>query len=103
MITWRDVEDDFRWDGALCDIYVHGTTLLDWKAFLTFVRTGSYKYRFEVAEKESAIPESPALLFTSDCTRLLSVFVGGIRVNCHFFTPDEIELDIDPREVTRGE
>jgi hypothetical protein len=26
-----------------------------------------------------------------------------VRINCHFFVPDEIELDIDPREVTGPE
>lgn len=31
---------------------------------------------------------------------LLSFSLGKVGVNCHFFVKDEIELDIDPREVT---
>ena len=31
---------------------------------------------------------------------MLRFRVGGILVVCHFFTPEEIEFDIDPREVT---
>jgi hypothetical protein len=26
--------------------------------------------------------------------------VGGVTLNCHFFYEGEIELDVDPREVT---
>jgi hypothetical protein len=33
------------------------------------------------------------------CDRLLSVRFCGVLANCHFFTPGEIEFDIDPREV----
>jgi len=25
--------------------------------------------------------------------------VATVKIHCHFFVPDEIELDIDPREV----
>ena len=34
-----------------------------------------------------------------ECHRLLSVRFCGVLANCHFFTPEEIEFDIDPREV----
>lgn len=29
----------------------------------------------------------------------MSVVVSGVAINCHFFITEEIELDIDPREV----
>jgi hypothetical protein len=33
----------------------------------------------------------------------MTIDLSDIRVNCHFFTPEEIELDIDPSEVVRDD
>jgi hypothetical protein len=33
----------------------------------------------------------------------MSIEVDGILINCHFFTEQEIEFDIDPREITSEE
>ncbi len=38
-----------------------------------------------------------------ECDRLLSVRFAGVLANCHFFMPEELEFDIDPREVTGRE
>jgi hypothetical protein len=32
-------------------------------------------------------------------SRLLYLTVGNVRLNCYFFQDDEIEFDLDPREV----
>jgi hypothetical protein len=32
-------------------------------------------------------------------SHLLSVNVCGVKINCHFFVSEEIELDVDPREI----
>ena len=29
----------------------------------------------------------------------VAVDLGAVRVHCHFFLPEEIELDVDPREI----
>jgi hypothetical protein len=34
---------------------------------------------------------------------VLALDVAGVQVNCHFFTAEEIELDLDPREVVDEE
>jgi hypothetical protein len=31
---------------------------------------------------------------------MVRIRVGTVMVVCHFFTTDEIEMDVDPREVT---
>src|SRR5262245_25635206 len=49
------------------------------------------------------MPERASTIFECENRgKLLSVNVGNLLVNCHFFTVDEIELDISPREV-KGE
>jgi hypothetical protein len=35
-----------------------------------------------------------------DFTPLLSIKVGSVILNCHFFTGREIDFDFDPREIT---
>src|ERR1700722_8405668 len=43
------------------------------------------------------IPASAEDAFLPEGDRLLSVLVGGVLASCHFFTPEEIEFDIDRR------
>ena len=36
-------------------------------------------------------------------TKVLSIWLGGVQLNCHFFAEREIELDLDPRQITSEE
>jgi hypothetical protein len=47
------------------------------------------------------LPTSAADAFprTGECNRRLSVWFAEVLANCHFFTAEEIEFDIDPRDV----
>lgn len=40
------------------------------------------------------------VLNDATCSHGLKIYLDDIVVACHFFTDEEIELDIDPREVT---
>ncbi len=47
------------------------------------------------------LPQTAAQVFGGRDSVLsyLGVRVGGLLFNCHFFTDEEIEFDLDPREV----
>ena len=45
------------------------------------------------------IPPVDAIFSNRDGHHMLSIFVSGVTINCHFLFSEEIELDIDPREV----
>jgi hypothetical protein len=96
----------FEEDGGLLDIYVlgFGTTLDDWGRFVEFVRR-SYPTEFRVAYERREMPNDPSAIFEvgENDPVLLAIFVDGVQINCHFFWAEELELDVDPREVRTPE
>ena len=99
MISWDTCKEDFRWDGSLRDIYITPASLCDWEAIYPFLRSQSGVEFTTVAGSCDAPATITPSLFTGS-RPMLRFRVGGILVVCHFFTPEEIEFDIDPREVT---
>ncbi len=99
-MDWSEV---FHKDGSLRDIYIHDTSLVDWQRFLDFLRGRSgLKASFRWDDKEVATPADVSVIFSErqHAAPLLSLDLQGILLSCHFFTSEEIELDLDPREIT---
>lgn len=84
-------------DGSLRDVYVRDTTFTDWALFLSLA--GKYGYRYSYEGQNRPLPEVEKIFTARDGAHLLSVELGRVTANCHFFVPDEIELDLDPREI----
>ena len=101
MLEWEAVRSEFEWDGSLRDLYVFETSEADWDRFLAAVRTWAYPTRFSVDGEPNTLPESARTAFQirGRAVPLLHIDVGGVGVCCHFFTDEELELDLDPREV----
>ena len=102
-IDWSAVAHEFDWDGSLRDLYVHNTSTIDWQVVLDAIRTRYPPLTFLAHGLPSELPEIAAEVFplsAQGTPPVLGFSVGGVHVACHFFTPDEIEFDIDPREVT---
>jgi hypothetical protein len=92
-MNWISYKNEFAWDGSWRDIYILNTTIEDWDKFINFLRNNGYS--------AAALPDDLSNIFTDDAIRpLLTINVAGVTLNCHFFTEKEIELDLDPREVT---
>lgn len=99
-MDWKECKKAFYVDGSLRDIYVQNTTATDWGKFLDLVsslKTAS----FRDGEPDN-LPTQVAEIFegTGEASLLLQIDLGKVKLNCHFFTIDEIELDVDPKEVT---
>ncbi len=100
---WDQVRSDLVWDGSWRDIYIKGTTLEDWNQLLSVVR-GTTQYQYWVDGELTPLPTVATNIFsTQRHVKLLSIWVGGVQLNCHFFAEGEIELDLDPRQVTSEE
>ena len=98
---WAHCREAFHWDGSLRDIYILGTVEGDWESFLSFVKSRGFALRYERDGKHWELPNrAAAALADRSCAHNLIVTVASVTFHCHFFTPDEIELDLDPREVT---
>jgi hypothetical protein len=100
-LAWDSVRGEFTFDGSWRDIYVLGTDLAGWQRMLNGLRATRYNLSYFRDGKPVELPAraEDAFPLEGECDRLLSVRFCGVLANCHFFTPDEIEFDIDPREV----
>lgn len=96
------METVFENDGSLRDIYILSTKLEDWQSFLDFIKEGNWKVEFyKDSERTNYINFNASELFAkkNNYATTMTVMLEGLLVNCHFFSEDEIELDIDPVEV----
>lgn len=102
-MNWKVVAPDFEWDGSLRDIYVLETSEADWQTVWEALQAWDPPPVFAVDGVTEPMPDRVEVVLTTRRQRspLLSVQVGHAGLNCHFFSPDEIEFDLDPRQVTR--
>jgi hypothetical protein len=92
---------EFKVDGSLRAISIRGTTLADWQRMLDALWVSAYHLEFRREGELQTPPHNAAEPFEvrREAVAWLSVTSGGVTANCHFFTEEEIEFDIDPREV----
>ena len=100
MIQWETCKQDFIWDGSWRDIYIFKTNIHDWQTISDFLRT-SYELKYSIDGDVKPFPKSASEVFNqrAHANTLLNFHVGKILFACHFFSPEEIEFDVDPREI----
>jgi hypothetical protein len=102
-MEWGLVARDFEnCDGALCDIYVQNATLDDWQAVLDQLRQSELRLELQLDGEIIELPEYVSKLLRrlpDDPCPTMYVQISDITLNCHFFTDEEIEFDLDPREM----
>jgi hypothetical protein len=101
-MDWAECKNAFSYDGSLRDIYVLDTNTDDWNKFLRLLVRKSFDLTFLIDGKNDLLPSDAASIFKirSEHNPMLSFDLGGMVLNCYFFCVDEIEIDIDPEEVT---
>ena len=100
--VWPEIQAIFDWDGSLRDLYIVATTLPEWQRVLDYLHQCPYQSRFSLANQPALLPTQIGLIAPGqgDAHRLLAIDLGGILLNCHFSIAEEIEFDLDPREIT---
>jgi hypothetical protein len=96
-------ENLYHWDGSWRDIYIKDTSKDDWEKWISFVNE---YYRIEWYNPITDILETKIdfkvikdiFEGNSEYVTTANVFIEDIQINAHFFTANEIENDIDPRE-----
>lgn len=88
-------------DGSLRDIYIFDTVEKDWDAFLELARSQLHTYTLDGLAQP--LPGRTTVFQDREHSHLLSIQAGSVKINCHFFIPEEIELDIDPTEINGEE
>jgi hypothetical protein len=108
-LTLSTFQEIFEPDGSLVDLYVLNTSLEDWQRLLDELQTEflPYEYRdFEIGDEHRPLPQRAEDIFgrgdeASRC--LLTLDPNGLNLNCHFFTPEEIEFDLAPQDIQSEE
>ncbi|WP_332851921.1 hypothetical protein [Duganella sp. S19_KUP01_CR8] len=84
-------------DGSLRDVYLVGIDFDGWERFIRYASAHQLTYK---ADGEGAVfPGLGEAFRRVDTSHCLSIWIGDVSVNCHFFQADEIELDVDPGEI----
>jgi hypothetical protein len=104
MINWETCRKEFAPDGALRDIYVLGTNIDHWKKLFEILKSFSAP-EYCVDGDVHPIPAGVEEIFDirAAASPLLRFRKAGVTVVCHFFCVDQIELNVDPREVSSVE
>lgn len=89
----------FYVDGSLRDIYVKKTDKHDWKNLLKFLQKSTYSIQLIVGDEKITLPERVEDIFDQKQPCLLCVDQEHLGLNCHFFTEEEIEFDLDPELI----
>lgn len=104
--NWDEINWIFEPDGALRDIYVQDVEIEDWKILINYLNTNHIvKYGLVGENKEiNKIDLEYLIYYLNDETgelevKIVSIIIDDIIINLHFFSIDEIEFDIDPKEI----
>lgn len=99
-MDWDACSGAFEIDGSLRDIYFQETTSAEWDKLLDFVRGRKLDATYLKDGAAEPVPVSAeSIVEDSDHSHCLKINLAGTIVASHFFTDEEIEMDIDPREV----
>jgi hypothetical protein len=98
---WTEIASDFEWDGSWRDIYVVGATVDDWQRIIEGLREFRPGPSFYVNGEPAPMPTRIGDVFEQReaSSFHLTLEVGSVSLKCHFFDDEEIEFDLDPREV----
>lgn len=101
-MKWSDLQRDFEWDGSWRDIYVFECGMAGWRVFWQLLQDPCYRAEYQRDGEAAELPREVDSIFAvrESATPRLSVFLDKIPLNCHFFSIDTIELDLDPRDVS---
>jgi hypothetical protein len=103
VIDRQHLREQLQPDGSLRDIYVHDADEQLWQRFLVALPRSPYRWRFKHGKRSIPEPlghfDEAAKLRETDPVLLQIDLSPTLTLNCHFFTAEEIELDLAPPEL----
>jgi hypothetical protein len=100
-MSWNEIASAFEWDGSWRDIYILRTSALDWEKVWGILTADGEILSFWIDGQPAPPPKSAAEAFQLSGSRSVtaSYRLEKQSLNCHFFCIEEIEFDLDPREI----
>ncbi len=99
VLYWPRQQSDFARDGSLRDLYVLNATVEDWRLVVTQLLCGDYRARLQRGGIEVPLPSDFEAVFDGNDRHFMGFTVGDIELDCHFFTPTQIEFSFEPNDV----
>ena len=100
-LDWNEVRRAFHRDGALRDIYVLDVGAAELDRFLAALPAWGHALSYTERRVAKPWPDSFAAVYArrDEIEPFVAIDLGGVELHYHFFTDEELELDLDPREV----
>jgi len=100
--NWEVIKWIFEPDGSLLDLYVQDVTLVEWEKLIDLLNVNFNLTYGEYSSNQ--IDKEYVLRYLSDETgklgnKTLTINFNGITINCYFFLPQQIEFDINPKDI----
>jgi hypothetical protein len=96
--NFHDLAGLWERDGSLRDIYVQDTEAVHWARFDRLLSQYECTYTFDGVALP--FPGSHSVLANREGSHVLSIRLDSpVVICCHFFIPEQLELDISPSEV----
>jgi hypothetical protein len=98
--NWNEIKWIFEPDGSWRDIYVQDVSVREWEKVIDFLNDNfSLSY-----DKTGQIDKDYVLNYLQSRSgemesKSVTISLGKIKINCHFFLVQQIEFDLDPKEV----
>jgi hypothetical protein len=101
-LQWSDVRKAFVVEGSLRDIVIDPAGGGVWQGAIEYVATIEREGRATTSWEPSTISDASAALALVATGSLVSltVTIDGLLIKSFLHDPDELEFDVDPREVT---
>ena len=100
--NWEDIKWIFEPDGALRDIYVQDVGQSDYRKLINLLNS-QYKLKFGGEYSNQIDFDYIQKMWNDETgkieTKSLTINLEGITVKSHFFIPEQIEFDIQPRQI----
>ncbi|XRG80772.1 hypothetical protein V5E38_10910 [Rossellomorea sp. GAMAL-10_SWC] len=101
-ITNEVLDNVFFGDGSLRDIYILDANINDWQKLIDWLCLSDWAIEFYIDGQKNTnkiINVSKIFEEKKNKSVLMSIDINSVLVNCHFFVEDEIEFDINPKEI----
>ncbi|WP_017580182.1 hypothetical protein [Nocardiopsis valliformis] len=103
-LLWDDVKDLFdpHTMGSLPDLRIPDTTVNDWQTLLHLVVERGWRHRYSEGDAVAPLPQAQTVLSRpadAECPRLRVWPSDGVLAIFCFYAPDEIDFDVDLREL----
>lgn len=96
--------DNLYVDGSLRDIIIKNASQEDWNNMINIIKECYYcELTIDNQQYINEYSYQDILNYKRKNFVLLKILVGNSQYNCHFFSDEYIEIDIDPKEVCNDE